>query len=163
MKQFISAVWLSAMLLLSGCGSTKKQTTFYTMKVSHLWQGNIPLEYNNSDIGFEIETGETDILIPEKITINNPLHIEVYGNWQSEDLINCYQGWFEEAKIETNTTNHIVISLARKAWESDICPTNVPSFSKRRSYDINGTWQSGTLEVIVQNPDGNLTGYVTVE
>ncbi len=169
MKQFISAVWLSAMLLLSGCGSTKEQTVRGMLEVTHLWQGDLPFDYNDSygfgNASYEGFTGETDILIPETIATNAPFHIELYGKWSGFPSILCGQSTFNTLEADTSQNSKIIITLWKEILNNDgyTCPAVEPNFKLQHTYDINGSWQSGTLEVIIQNQDGNLTGYVTVE
>ncbi|MCH9812605.1 MAG: hypothetical protein K0U47_01535 [Epsilonproteobacteria bacterium] len=160
MKYHILKVWLIAMLLLSGCSSDKEQVEYMALNVDNLWQGSVPVKYEN--IGIDCQKGETDVLIPELITSEEPLQVVLYGCWQL-DLITCDQGIFKEAKINRDGINRVVISLWKEGLPSNDCPADEPQFRKQHTYDINGSWQSGEIEVVIQNLDSNLSGYVIVE
>ena len=163
MRSFGITAWLIAMLLSSGCssdGTTDEESLL--LDVDNLWQGSVPVEYDI--LGFSCRAdGITNLLIPYSISANSPLQIELYGCWLSSDLIECNSdGKFEEAQVSTDG-NKVSLSLRKGDWPEENCPSIAPEFRKYHTFEINGAWQPGELEIVIQNSGVDLTGYVTVE
>ena len=158
------AAWLIAMLVSSGCESVgTSDVENKSLDVDNLWQGDVPGEYEiNRNNGLACLRGETNLLIPYSISETSSFEIELYGCWMNSSLITCSPGeTFEEARVDTDSSR-VRISFTKRDWVGE-CQAIPPTFGKYHTIEVNGSWQRGELEIVVENSGVELTGFITVE
>ena len=159
-KQLMKHIIIAASLLfiLFGCGGNKERSgSSNLLEVTHLFQDSLPQEYQNilnryDDTKQKIET---ILVIPSKVVAGEPLHIDLYGLWDSQgDYLICPYGSFKKLVIDQNQNNQLKLHLKKDSKLESPCPGAVPRlyFALRHSYDINGSWEPGVLKVIIENP-----------
>jgi len=189
-KQIFKTIPILAVVFwIAACGDNEADNrTVETLKIKEIWQGTIPEKFQEAlflheagECGNDILEGDTFLLLPEKISTTQTLHVELYGCWSGGDLaiaenqtgrvgytlcsINCnahYKG------LDINHTNK-TLSLAAEQYicprkKDSICVTSGDMFEKQQAYDINGSWKVGELRIVIRNPnDQNLTSIVIIE
>jgi len=165
MKTFIATILLSLILFNVGCASEStlnEASQFERINVDNLWQGSIPVGYENRETACQ-NTKEPNLLIPYAVSKNSPLQIDLYACWPSLSFMSCSTGEvFEEPQIETEG-NKVHVSLWHSYFFEEECGGILGGLRKFHTIEINGPWQRGELEIVVQNSDDELTGFVTVE
>ena len=189
-KQIFKTLSIFAVIFwITACNdNTTNKRTVETLKIKEIWQGNIPekfqealLVYSPGSCGNDILVGDTFLLLPEKISTTETLHVQLYGCWSRSspndpadyiigekafNAISCYV-FYKGLDINRTNKNQISLTVQQHVYpepKDALCVTAGKTFEKRQTYDINSSWQSGELQIVIQNPDDqNLTATIIVE
>jgi len=142
------------------------------LSVSQIWKDRVPDMYQSYLDLDPYPEGECPpnakaiLLLPSHIKQNQPLHVALYGCWEKGDYLGCPFGYFREMVVDAKNAHLLRIHLEKSVTRDTPCSGSVPKyiFALQHSYDINGSWAPGVLQVVVQNSnDKTLEANVTVE
>ena len=152
------------MLFNVGCtnnSSSDESGQIEFMDVGNLWQGSVPVEYENMVTA--CQSAKPNLLIPYAISENGLLQVDLYACWVGTDLTSCTDAKsFEKAQVDTDG-NKVTVSLRQSDWPQDICPLQAAEFVRYHTIEINEPWQRGELQIVVETSGDDLTGFITVE
>ena len=169
-KPFIATVLL---FIFSGCNNTTTNNAPETeiLDISQIWYDQVPDSYREKmDQNGGCMPGHSYLLVPSSIEANQTLRLQLYGCWsnQGEDYLGCPYGQFKRMVIDTKDAHKVKLHFEKtptRKGDNVGCPAVYDAyFSLWHTYDINGSWAPGVLQVVVQNSDNKtLEANVTVE
>ncbi len=140
------------------------------MKINHIFVDSIPNNLEGEFKSINLENGGVQrncnargnyLLVSSKNIQDNDINIKLYGCWDNDIRFGQNEFYKFESSVSNDKIEITFFVKVHKNWDED---GGVDVVALRREYNITNNFEVGDIEIVVNNPDGEvLTQSVTIE
>ncbi len=163
-------VVLLAVVFTTACNDGDKDN-IEIMKIDRIFVDRVPEESEGDWYTYKVENGtemkrvcarkKNYLLISSKNLKDDNISIKLYGCWDNDTRIGQNEFYKFESSVSNDKVEVTFFVKVHKNWDENGMQNVV---ALRREYSITNNFEVGDIEIVVNNPDGEvLTQSVTIE